>query len=88
MRSLHLYVVKTNYTMETTAPAQSKNRFEMTPNEYQSLQKKIREEKADFDELLDAIFADPGFELRETMHTIEAYFKKWKAEFRNLGLPE
>ena len=73
--------------MEMTSQT-SKKRFELNSIEYQSLQRKIMEEKADFNTLLDAIITDPRFELQETLDTIDAYFKKWKAEFRNLGLPE
>jgi|GEM_PF-5932447 len=74
--------------MDTSSKTNGKSRFEMNSSEYQSLQKKIMEEKADFNTLLDAIIADPKFQLQETMDTIDAYFKKWKAEFRSLGLPE
>lgn len=60
----------------------------MSTNEYESLQLKIMEEKADFDNLMDTLRVDPDFELSETMHAIDAYLRKWKAELRNLGLPE
>lgn len=73
--------------MEMTSQT-SKKRFEMNSSEYQSLQRKIMEGKADFNTLLDAIIADPNFQLQERMDTIDAYFKKWQTEFRSLGLLE
>ena len=44
----------------------------MSTNEYESLQLKIMEEKADFDNLMDTLRVDPDFELSETMHAIDA----------------
>lgn len=74
--------------MVTTTQTHNQERFEMNSSEYQGLLKKIREEKADFNALLEAILADPTFTLQATKDIIEAYFKKWAPEFASLGLPE